>query len=114
MSTVYSKNRYGHSAETTVELENKRLLKISTSKSTISRRLQTTATVHTRDGGALVHKFAFGSRNGDFSKRMCSQETRVTEKAVREQHQQALAQLKGILQEVQDHYAAPQQEAVDA
>lgn len=104
-NTIYSKDRDGHQLKTTHELANQRVLIITTSKSTLSKRLQSRAAVHLRDGNSLIHAIGYGTGGGDFSERLLDQQIRATEKATRSQHEQALSMLDSILVKVAAHYA---------
>lgn len=108
MSTVYSKDRDGHRIKTTRELGDKRVLIITTSKNSISKRLQTLASVHQHNGTGLTHVIGYGTGRGDFCYRLFNEQIRVTEKAVRDQHQRALDRMDELLQAVEAHYAAQQ------
>ena len=99
MNTVYTNGYYGHNIETKIDLDNSRLVTISTMK---------------RSSGLLVTFASVGTRNGDFissimfqdfTKNLASQKVRVTEKAVRLQHQQALDGIESLLAEIEDFYS---------
>jgi hypothetical protein len=100
MKTYYSKGRDGHRMETTKELPDGKTLKLSTSKRGNGGGVSTYATV----GISSDNCFSFVVFQ-DFSKMILTEKTRVTEKAVRTQHQQALDNLEALEADIADHYA---------
>jgi hypothetical protein len=105
------KGQSGWKGETQIELGDNRVLFITTSKLSSSGALRTTAMVGTVDGFSVRYVMGFG-KTGDFHAVLASTQTRVTEKAVREQHQHVLTAACGLtdlLARVQSHYAAQAQ-----
>jgi hypothetical protein len=64
--------------------------------------------MHMADG-SYSHAFGLGTGLGDYSKRVLVTATRCTEKAVREQHTQALGQADALLAEAHAFYAAQEE-----
>lgn len=96
-------------AESTLDLSNHdsclidRQLVISTRKS--AQGLTTTATVQTVRNGLCT--FIMGNTDSsDFHRRLTLSACRATDKAVRAQHQQALAGLEDLILQVDRHYHA--------
>ena len=107
MNTRYIKNRAGHQAKTNIstpELGENMMLTIHTYKS-YNGQLVSQASVSMIDmrGGyeVMTHRMM-----QDYSKPVLREKTRVTEKAVHEQHARALEYLPVIMEEVRTHYAA--------
>jgi len=101
------RDRDGWKAESEVELEHNRLLKLRTAKVTSNTGLRTTATVWNTSGGTLRHAMAFGGPQGDFSETVAfSKPSRVTETVVGAQHSAALKRLSEIKSAIERHYAA--------
>lgn len=97
--TVIRKDHYGAWVmKTQVELMDNYVLEISTSKRS-SGVLSTTANVHKIEGGFMTHRMF-----QDYSKHLVSEKVRVTEKAVRAQHEQALKMLDVVVLEVYAQY----------
>ncbi|KQP14795.1 hypothetical protein [Pseudorhodoferax sp. Leaf267] len=69
--------------------------------------VRTSAIVSRVEGGFKSHAMGFGSSGGDFSATVLSmRHPRATEKAIRLQHETAMAQAESILHLVRQHYAA--------
>jgi hypothetical protein len=82
-----------------------RELSISTARDS-SGVVRSRATVSRIDGHLKSHVIGFGSPSGDFSKTVLSmRHRRATEKAIRLQHETAIAQVESILFQVRQHYA---------
>ena len=65
MTTRIHKEHDGWNAETSIDLENQRVLKLRTGKRSIGGGLQTTATVWTDTGdGGLTHAMGLGTGSG--------------------------------------------------
>ncbi len=80
-----------------------RVLTISTYKS--SRGLLSTASVSEHSDGCQMHVFGLAG-GGDYRKTLTlSPNIRATEKAVRLQHEQALALAPTVIEEAKAHYA---------
>ena len=111
MTTCIHKEHDGWNAETSIDLENQRVLKLRTGKLSIGGGLQTTATVWTDTGdGGLTHAMGLGTGLGDFSETVVLIPTcRITEKLVTEQHEQALKQIDFIVMRIALFYAQKQQ-----
>lgn len=90
-------------AETDVNLEGPMVLRVLTHKN-FSGALITSASVHKRQGDFLVHALY-----SDFHKCMKSAKTRVTAKAVAEQHGEALLQIDQLKEEAEQFYAKKKQ-----
>lgn len=105
--TRLHRDRDGWKAESEVELEHNRLLKLRTAKVTHNTGLRTTATVWSCSNGTLRHAMAFGGPEGDFSETVAfSKPARVTEAVVAAQHAAALKRLSEIMVAIERHYAA--------
>lgn len=100
----------GWQAESRLKLSDGRELEITTHKGLCSGTLDSSATVFHIDGNSRIHSFAFGAR-GDFRKTLFASKERCTEKSVRLQHTQAVAQIEDLLAEIEAHYSARQQQA---
>lgn len=110
MQTVQTntyRDRDGWHAKSELNVNDMRVLKLTTSKVIGGTGLRTTATVWNADaGGVLRHAMAFGGPSGDFSETVAfSKPARVTEAIVTAQHQAALAQLSRVLVAIERHYA---------
>lgn len=104
-----SKEREGWMASTRIELEDMRVLRVTTRKKIFGASLATSASVCTVDGHSEIHVLAPGL-SGDF-RQTCIERVlpRITEKAVREQHERFLREpgaLANLLCMVERHYAA--------
>ena len=98
-TSVIRKDHYGAWVmKTQVELMDNYVLEISTSKRS-SGILSTTANVHKVEGGFMTHRMF-----QDYSKQLVAEKVRVTEKAVRAQHAEALKMLDVIVLEVYAQY----------
>lgn len=108
-TTVYKDPRNGWEAKTTIDLGEvsgeHRELHITTNKSYIGGGwLATKASVHTRDGMFLVHRFGLAG-GGDFSRRLShTQPGRITEKVVSAQHAEVLDQVQDVIALAREHY----------
>jgi hypothetical protein len=98
MKTSIYKGYYGWTAETGLNLPDNRFAKITTMK---------------RHGGNLATTITVGTSNGDFfstvmfqdyNKTLISEKVRVTEKAVKNQHQKALDDLTIQLDNIKRFY----------
>ena len=110
MQTVQThtyRDRDGWHARSEVNVNDTRVLKLTTSKVISGTGLRTTATVWNADaGGILRHAMAFGGPSGDFSVTVAhAKPPRVTEAVVTAQHQAALDQMPRILVAIEQHYA---------
>lgn len=105
MHISYSHNiRDGHRAQTEIDLGGQRVLTISTRKSNTA--LVSSAAVYLVEGNVKRFIMGFGGE-GDFSKQfLIAKPKRVTEKIVRDQHDQALLQIEEIKLQVAMHYDA--------
>ena len=99
MKTAYFKGYYGHQAETGMDLPDNRFLKITTMKRS-SGNLVTTATV----GKSSGNSFSFVMFE-DFNKTLLHEKVRVTEKAVKNQHDKALENLDALKAEIAEYYS---------
>jgi len=109
MEIKVSKGRNGWEAESYLSLNDKQQLRIQTSRfgSPADGRIDTTASVLTVENGILTHVFNSGFGRGDFMERLIVRTAaRVTEKTVREQHQEAIANLENLKVHIAQHYAA--------
>lgn len=100
----------GWQAESRLKLSDGRELEITTHKGW-NGELESRAKIYHIDGYFRTHKFIFGDeggKEGDYSRKLLATKERCTEKSVRAQHSQAIAQLDTILAEVEAHYAARQ------
>jgi len=114
MDTTIEKRKDGWQAKTYIIIgpaedhfkrSGERRLCIDTSKA-LRGGLVTRASVSLHQGNSYSHAFGLGTGLGDYSKRVLVTATRCTEKAVREQHAQALGQTDALLAEARDFYAA--------
>ena len=107
-ATRYYRDTRGWCGETIVALPGyeKKQLVLNTRKHTSSPVLTTDASVRTNEGrGCWSFAIGFGGE-GDYMKRVIlTSPKRVTEKAVRQQHERALIMLNGITQDAVAHYA---------
>lgn len=99
MNTSYFKGYYGHQAETGMDLPDNRFLKITTMKRS-SGNLATTATV----GKSSGNSFSFVVFQ-DFTKTLVNEKVRVTEKAVKNQHDKVLENLDALKAEIAEYYS---------
>ena len=109
METRYFRDDSGWNAETHLEIAHTpRLLSIRSCKRGGAGTLTTTASVATRgENGLLTHVLTYGAAGGDFNKIVAhSQPGRVTESAVRQQHQLVLGRINEILADVASFYDA--------
>lgn len=90
-------------AETKIDLEDSMILQVLTHK-VYSGALVTSAKIHKQEGAFLVH-----AMYSDFHKCLKSTKTRVTSKAVAEQHGEALRQVEQLKEEVKQFYAKKDQ-----
>lgn len=81
-------------------------LKLCIHTSKANGGLQTRASVSIHFGTSYTHAFGLGSGLGDYSEKVIVTPTRCTEKAVREQHAQALTHAPAYFERAQAHYAA--------
>ena len=104
MQTRVFKDRDGWNAETMVDLEGNRVLKIKTYRN-LHHKLVTTASVWHCDGsGTMRHAFGFGS-GGDFDETLIvANVPRVTSSVVEGQHGRAIAAMQSIQDRVAAHY----------
>lgn len=97
----------GWTAKTSISLSGNRQLTVTTWKYSTKRALQTTANVSLIDGSSEVHVLAPGLM-GDFRCTYVeSHVARVTEKAVRQQHEAFITRagaVEGVLADVERHY----------
>lgn len=94
---IYKDIRNQWHAETHVPLEGKQQLRISTYK-TERGDLQSFASVCKVENGYVTHMVY-----QDYSRRVIVNRVRCTEKAVRDQHQQAIGLLPKILEDIAQH-----------
>ena len=99
MKTAYFKGYYGQQAETGLDLPDNRFLKITTMKRA-SGNLATTASVGKSNGDS----FSFVVFQ-DFNKTLASEKVRVTEKAVKTQHDKVLENLDALKAEIAEFYS---------
>ena len=99
MKTAYFKGYHGNQAESGVELPDNRFLKITTMKRS-SGNLATTATV----GKSSGNSFSFVVFQ-DFNKTLANEKIRVTEKAVKNQHDKVLENLDDLKAEIAEYYS---------
>ena len=113
MTTRIYKDRDGWNAETSIDLQNQRVLKLRTGKRSIGGGLQTTATVWTDTGdGGLRHAMGLGTGLGDFSETIViTRPARITEKLVTEQHDRVIKQLGFIQAQIEQFYALQEQKS---
>ncbi|MDR0478775.1 MAG: hypothetical protein LBH31_02995 [Burkholderiaceae bacterium] len=107
IQTQMCKTPNGWKAETVVDFAEWQILTITTRKNGLSNRLLSTATVSTTlESGLTSYVMCYGFGKGDFSATLldCSV-PRATEKAIRAQHQIALASLDKIKADAVRHYA---------
>lgn len=97
--TKVIKSNYGWKAETSVELDDKYSLLITTSKR-LNRKL---ATIAIR---AEVSEHFITTVFGDFYEKVIEEDVRVTEKSVTDQHNRALEHLDAIKARCAAFYAA--------
>ena len=107
MTTRIYRDRDGWRAETQIDLEDRRVLKLRTSKCSMGRGLQTVATVWSYSGnGLLSHAMDLGTGYGDFREIVVTTPaSRITEKLVTEQHDRLLKQVDAIRVQVGAFYA---------
>jgi hypothetical protein len=100
----------GWQAETSIDLDQHRVLVIRTARAQAGLSdLVTRATVSTRvDENTLIHDFGSDSRAADFDQLVasspCSLLKQLTEKIVHEQHDKALATMRMIRARIEQHY----------
>jgi len=99
MKTAYFKGYYGQQAETGLDLPDNRFLKITTMKRA-SGNLATTACVGKSSGDS----FSFVVFQ-DFNKTLANEKVRVTEKAVKTQHDKVLENLDALKAEIAEFYS---------
>lgn len=107
LKTTYGKGRDGRYGKTRFRMEPNLVVDIDTSKRVIgSSGLVTLVTVSTDDGsGFLTHRISYPKPRGDFSKRyIVTEPSRVTERVLREQHEQALGMVDQFKADIQAHY----------
>ena len=105
MKTEVYKSIYGWKAETHIDLGNNRELHFTTMKR--SSGVTTTQATVVKVEGTMISHMLFQ----DYSEAILSEKLgRVTEKAVREQHQIALLRLEEVKSKVRAHYAAKEVE----
>ena len=108
-ATRYYRNTRGWCGETSIALpgHEKKELVLNTHKHSYSPVLTTDASVHT-DEGEGRRSFIIGAPGeGDYMKRVIlTSPKRVTEKAVQNQHENALLMLDQIVREAVEYYAA--------
>jgi hypothetical protein len=101
-----TKESYGWRASTRIELTNQRVLDVTTRKKVFGKSLTTTGSVSLAKDNRLIHVLARGI-SGDFHQ-TCAEKLvpRITEKAVREQHDRFLTcGLMHLLVQIEQHYA---------
>lgn len=103
-ATVHKDPREGWKAKTVVDLGENRELHITTNKAS-NGRLVTRASVHTRDGMFLTHRFGLWGSGGDFSQWMEATKTRCTEGAIRTQHSRNLERVEDVIALARAHYS---------
>lgn len=112
VSVDIAKGQSSWQAQTHIELGDQRVLIIRTSKSAYAAGLRTNASVCIVEGHLQRHVVGFGI-TGDFRQDVLVTPTaRVTEKAVREQHERFLSApcaLTDLLGRIESHYAAQAQ-----
>lgn len=112
VSVDIAKGQSGWQAQSHIELGDKRVLTIRTSKSAYAAGLRTNASVCIVEGHLQRHVLGFGI-TGDFRQDVLVTPTaRVTEKAVREQHERFLSApcaLTDLLGRIEAHYVAQAQ-----
>ena len=95
------KNMRGHwTAETLLPFDGNKVLKLYTGK-TSDGRITSTARVSITEAGGFIFRMFY-----DYGKTLISNPTRCTEKAVKEQHAQAMLMQETVLAEIAAHYAA--------
>ena len=108
-ATRYYRNTRGWCGETAIALPGleKKELVLNTRKHSFSPVLTTDATVHTDEGGGRRSFIIGATGEGDYMKRVIlTSPKRVTEKAVQNQHENALLMLDEIVREAVEYYAA--------
>ena len=111
ITTRYYRDARGWCGETIIALPGyeKKQLVLNTHKHTSSPVLETDASVRTDEGRGCWCFVIGAAGEGDYMKRVIrTSPKRVTEKAVRQQHERALIMLDGITQDAVAHYAARQ------
>lgn len=106
MKTIYFKDtRNGHEAKTTVELNPKQVLVITTRRNLKGDLASNVFAYWLGDNGSMHHAFDFGAGGGDFSYTFRStRPSRLTEKLVREQHELAEFHIPGFIQKANAFY----------
>lgn len=101
MTTRYQRNETGPYARTEVELANNRLLTITTRRASPSAPLKTTASVGLVNDGFVTHRAM-----RDYLETLAATKlTRLTEGAVKAQHDRQLASLPDLIGRVEAFYA---------
>lgn len=101
-TTRYQRNETGPYARTEVALPNNRLLTITTRRAYPSSPLKTTASVGLVDDGFVIH-----TAMRDFVETLAATKlARLTEGAVKAQHDRQLASLPDLIGRVEAFYAA--------
>lgn len=114
METTFGKGSVGWSAKTTLDLPDARQLVIRTERRVFGGGLATNGTVFTINGdGTTTHVMGLGVAGfGDYSERlMLTQPARITEKAVRQQHEQVLARIDAIRDQALAYYQTQRPES---
>lgn len=93
--------------------DGERRLCIETHKAVSGGGMLTRASVSLHKNGMYSHAFGYNGQ-GDYSKRVIQSAARCTEKAVGEQHAQALSQAPALLEEAKAHYAAQEAKKAEA
>ena len=113
MITNYYRDHDGWNGKTTLDIEDGRTLVIRTSKRAVGGGMATNATVWLCNAdGTNRHVMGFGLGEGDYSERLVlSMPARITEKLVRQQHENTLTRLESIRADVRDYYEAQKRRA---
>ncbi|MDR2839039.1 MAG: hypothetical protein LBV49_10835 [Azonexus sp.] len=103
-----SRTKDGWTAKTETPLENNRILTISTRRNTYGQLVSNASVSTIVENGMVCHVFSTRPGRGDFSANLLANTvTRITEKAVRLQHETALAmaEVDGLKTRIANHYA---------
>ena len=107
ITTTYGKDRNGRYGRSRFRMDPNLVADIETSKRGLGRSgLISHVTVSIEDGsGFLSHRISYPSPRGDFSKRyITTTPSRVTDRVVREQHEQALSMIDQFRSDIKIHY----------
>ena len=102
MTTITKDIRNGWTAETRFDLDEVKVLTITTMKRW-DKTLSTTATVQTKSVTDGVKWLTFAAGR-DFRKTMLQESVRATQKSVAKQHETVLGHLSTIKQRIAEHY----------